>query len=445
MNSAKFKEYLRDTVDQCRLPGATSCLLENDEIYSGSSGYIDSNKTLAYSSESIIRVGCLAKVFTATLIMMLVDEERISLESTLVQFIPELADEKYGLSKITIEQLLNHSSGLISGLWSGECTIVDTHNIVALVSILSEKDLFVQNPGISASYSSLGYIFLALVIEKVRGRTWISEVNQKIFIPLEIFCWQLDDSNLKKRLAPQGDCLQTGFDTDRLIPEPPEAIHCAVGGSLALTANDLIKFSQVFIGGNLQKSLLSDNAIRLMQEKISTPAGPWPGLTGLAFGFLAYDDGSFGFTGNGINNHVLLRYNPKSRIALTVVANYHSATLLFETLWRGISKRESLNNSAANMGFEDDFDTTKVIGTYTDGMLRYDIRRIEGGEFRIVYSNMHLPNDSFKIEAEIIHLNANHFVAPEIGNFSNLWLIDNLDRKSMKIWNGITLFKKISD
>jgi hypothetical protein len=59
-----------------------------------------------------------------------------------------------------------------------------------------------------------------------------------------------------------------------------------------------------------------------MQRNIADPSGSWANMKGLAYGWLAYADGSYGFSGDDVRQHVLIRILPEKNSGLVIVANY---------------------------------------------------------------------------------------------------------------------------
>ena len=135
------------------------------------------------------RAGSLTKTYVATVVLQLAGEGKLSLGDTVERWLPGLVP---GGDKITIRQLLNHSSGvpefdqdprvlkpyLAGNLhyhWSPQ----------ALVRIaLSHKRPFA--PGARYSYSNTDYLLVGLIVEAATGRSLAAELAQRIFIPLNL-------------------------------------------------------------------------------------------------------------------------------------------------------------------------------------------------------------------------------------------------------------------
>jgi CubicO group peptidase (beta-lactamase class C family) len=128
-------------------------------------------------------IGSVTKQFTAVAILKLVEAGKISLDDDFTTYL------KYDTKgrKITIDQLLNHTSGIASyteieefGSLVPQALPRDT-----LLRILETKDLLFE-PGEALIYNNSAYFFLGLIIEKVTGKTYEEYLNEVIFEPLSM-------------------------------------------------------------------------------------------------------------------------------------------------------------------------------------------------------------------------------------------------------------------
>ena len=146
------------------------------------------NKVDAYTTYEI---GSLTKAFTATAVFQLCERWKLSLDSTLGQFFP---DFEYG-KDITVYHLLHMQSGLRKDFVSGETFLDENGNPNTeefrryyydgftdeeLLSMLfSDEPEF--TPGTRYAYSNTGYTLLAMIIEKITGKSYEEYVQENIF------------------------------------------------------------------------------------------------------------------------------------------------------------------------------------------------------------------------------------------------------------------------
>ncbi|WP_328471541.1 serine hydrolase domain-containing protein [Streptomyces sp. NBC_00448] len=140
------------------------------------------------------RIGSATKTFTATVVLQLVGEGRISLDDTVEHWLPGVVrgDGRDG-SRITVRQLLQHTSGIpevegdIPSLNSAsgyEAERLRTYTPEELAA------LAMRNPSTAApgtfAYSDTDYILLGMIIKKATGHSWAAEVNSRIIRPLRL-------------------------------------------------------------------------------------------------------------------------------------------------------------------------------------------------------------------------------------------------------------------
>jgi len=127
------------------------------------------------------RLASVTKPFTAMCIMKLVESGRLSYEHNLQQIFSEFP--AYGRS-ITIRHLLQHTSGLIAY----EALIPDTATVQVLdkdvLRMMMSQDSTYFPPGTQYRYSNSGYAVLAMIVEKVSGKSFAKFLQENIFKPL---------------------------------------------------------------------------------------------------------------------------------------------------------------------------------------------------------------------------------------------------------------------
>lgn len=154
--------------------------------------------TVAPSVNTHYRQGSITKTFVSTVILQLVGSGKMSLSDTVAKWLPGLITQNGNDgTKITVQQLLQHTSGLpdYASVPSFFKTIDNAADFYAnnthqyaptdLVNIAqSQAPLFA--PGSSWSYSNTNYIVAGMIIQKVTGNNWATEVNNRIIGPLKL-------------------------------------------------------------------------------------------------------------------------------------------------------------------------------------------------------------------------------------------------------------------
>ncbi|MGW0971770.1 serine hydrolase domain-containing protein [Streptomyces sp. NPDC002516] len=190
---AAMEAAVRDGV-----PGVTATATGPHGTWSATAGLGDLRTGAPRSTADRYRVGSITKTFVSTVLLQLEAEKRLSLDDTVDHWLPGLihGNGNDG-TRITVRQLLNHTSGIFN--YTADEDFVATHfardgflrhrydtltpeQLVAVA--LSHKPDFA--PGTSWNYSNTNYVLAGMVIEKVTGRSYASEIRDRIVKPLQL-------------------------------------------------------------------------------------------------------------------------------------------------------------------------------------------------------------------------------------------------------------------
>lgn len=132
--------------------------------------------------DTVLRIGSITKQFTATAILLLVDEGKIRLDDDITVYLPDYPTRG---QQITIEHLLTHTSGIAS-FTSKPGYMSDMARDVTVPHMIDtfKGDPLDFAPGSRYKYNNSGYFLLGAIIEKVSGQTYDKFVAERIFIPL---------------------------------------------------------------------------------------------------------------------------------------------------------------------------------------------------------------------------------------------------------------------
>jgi CubicO group peptidase (beta-lactamase class C family) len=139
-------------------------------------GFQDCARKRSMNPDAVMDIGSVSKVMTATAVLDLVGQHKLSLTDSLARFFPAAPADK---AAITIEELLRHTSGLPESLGKDE----DYVSRDWLVGHALSAPL-VAKPGESEHYSNTGYAVLAAVIESVSGLSFEQYLTQRQFAPI---------------------------------------------------------------------------------------------------------------------------------------------------------------------------------------------------------------------------------------------------------------------
>lgn len=163
-------------------PGASLTVIKDGTVlYSKAYGLVDVENNVRATTATNYRLASVTKQFTATAILKLVDQGKLSLGSRLTDVLP--GTPQYARD-VRIRNLLNHTSGLDDY----EDFVPDSQTVQVLdadvLKLLSKIDSMYFPAGTKFRYSNSGYALLALVVEAVSGQPFAVFLKQNIFEPL---------------------------------------------------------------------------------------------------------------------------------------------------------------------------------------------------------------------------------------------------------------------
>ena len=145
---------------------------------------LDNTNGKKISASTNFRMASVSKQFTAMCIVLLEKEGRISFEDPVSRFLPEIPAEVS--KKVRIKHLLTHSSGIIDY----EAIMNDSQTTQLLdadvLTLLSKQDTTYFLPGSKFRYSNSAYALLALITERISGKTFPKFVEDRIFKALKM-------------------------------------------------------------------------------------------------------------------------------------------------------------------------------------------------------------------------------------------------------------------
>lgn len=167
-------------------PGVSVAFMKNDSLFFKSYGMSSLEHNIKIDSSSVFNLASVSKQFTAFAILLLENKGKLKLADDIKTYLPRLPDYD---KKITIENLLNHTSGLRSCLQLLGLKGFTTDNVITPKDIeqviYSQSDLNF-NPNDEFSYSNSGYFLLAKIVEQVTKQSFSKFLKAKVFEPLQM-------------------------------------------------------------------------------------------------------------------------------------------------------------------------------------------------------------------------------------------------------------------
>jgi CubicO group peptidase (beta-lactamase class C family) len=330
-------------------------------------GRADIENDVPAGNDTIYRIASITKQFTAAAIMRLVEQGRVDLDAEVIKYLPEF--RAHG-ARITIRQLLNHTSGIqnITDLPALEPKMrLDLTDAQTLAIFQDEPRNF--EPGTNFLYNNSGFYILAMVIERISGQSIAEYMQRSMFEPLGLRSTSVCD---ERRVVPRrahGYIVQKGQ-----LWNPPYISHDLPkgGGNMCSTAHDLVLWAQALAGGKV----VSPESYKVMTTPgrlaDGRPIGYGLGL--FLSEFAGQEEVSHG--GDFWSFTAFLAWYPADSVAIAVLQNSGAAPAFDGFLARRIVHRLLERPNAApfpNKG--DDREFERVAGTYRIGAASIDVRR----------------------------------------------------------------------
>jgi len=172
--------FVKAEMTRQKIPGVAVAVVKGGKVVV-SKGYGLSNVELRVpvTPETVFQSGSLGKMFTAAVVMLLVEDGKLSLDDSITRFYP---DAPWRWRGITVRHLLSHTSGIPDY----EDTTLDfrkdyTEEDLARIALGMKLEF---EPGSRWSYSNTGYVLLGAIIRKVSGRFYGDVLRERVFAPL---------------------------------------------------------------------------------------------------------------------------------------------------------------------------------------------------------------------------------------------------------------------
>jgi CubicO group peptidase (beta-lactamase class C family) len=184
-------DSLLKTIYSNDAPGISIAILQKrNPVFKKNYGLADMETKEKISSITNFNIGSLTKQFTAMGILQLAEKKKLSLNDHLRKFFQDF--NKKVANKITIKELLTHSSGIIDHYdYSDTKNMKHAHDADVLNAVRNIDTTYFE-PGTHYRYSNTAYCLLALIIEKASGMSYPDYIKKNVFQPLGMnntFVW----------------------------------------------------------------------------------------------------------------------------------------------------------------------------------------------------------------------------------------------------------------
>jgi CubicO group peptidase (beta-lactamase class C family) len=408
MTAAALSAAVAAAGERHGIPGIAAALLRGDHTTSASFGTLNVETGVAVTDDSIFQIGSITKVFTATLVMQLVDAGHVEIASPIRRYLPELriAGEPVSAA-ITVESLLAHTSGILGDFFIDTGKNADaTQRYVERCAELR----YLTEPGIF-SYCNSGYGILGRLIEVIGGAPWVDQVRGKLLEPLGITALLDPEEAMLHRIAAGHVLTESGAIGLTPTPYLPRSTE-SIGARLTMSPAALLRFARMHLRDGRAPdgtALLSTRSARRMREVVVGLPIPFHHIAAYGLGWAIRDPrtGVVGHNGGTIGQSAFLLLFPQADTALAVLTNLTSGVTgaAFEDILAAVTAVDgTLALPAAPVADpERGVDAAPLVGRYDTAMSTIDVRR-DGAHLVAVVTQQYagaiarLPDVAYRLE-----------------------------------------------
>lgn len=331
---AWLDERLPQLLRKYDVPAAGWAVLFDGRVVDGAAGLLSRTTGVEATADSVFQIGSITKLWTASLVMQLVDEGRIGLDDPVRQHLPEfrIADEA-AAGVITVRQLLDHTAGFEGDIFTDTGTGDDcVEKLVATLDGVAQ--LFA--PGERFSYNNAGYCVLGRLVEVLREQPFDTCLRAHLAAPL----------GLTHTATSPVEAIMFRAAVGHVEPEPGAAVvpapiwamarsNAPAGSMLTMRPRDLIAFARMHLedgrAADGTQVLAPGTPARMQAHQVGLPDLGLMGTSwGLGFERFDFPTGTLvGHDGNTIGQAAFLRLLPTAGLAVALLTNGGDAAQLY--------------------------------------------------------------------------------------------------------------------
>jgi len=307
-DKAKLDSFFDRLNEKHKAMGSLVITKDGKVVYSRIIGYslVNGDEKKPLTAATRYRIASITKMYTAVMILQLVEEGKLKLDDKLQKFVPQIANAP----KITIAQILAHRSGIHDALLdknllpAGGMDVKTKDELLAIIA----KGTPDFEPDAKHSYSNSGYAILGHIIEKLTGKSYEEALGERITSKIGLRDTYIATGNLDGNKNEALPHMNLGGDWKPVPETHPKLLFGA--GAIISTPNDMAKFIQALFDGKL----ISQESLNLMK---TIRDGDGSGMEPFTFAGKTF----YGHTGGGSSDGAWLAFLPEEKLAVAYTTN----------------------------------------------------------------------------------------------------------------------------
>lgn len=248
-------EYIQDVMTKQQIPGMSVAILKEGELLLMKGyGMANLEHSVLATEKTVYEVASVGKTFTASVVMMLVEEGVIELDRAIAKYLDNLPTAWHS---VTVRDVLSHQSGLpsyteVENYWTD--VIRYRLSQTEIIDLVRDLPLMFQ-PGEYYSYDNTGYYLLGMMLQQITGKSYADLMQERLFKPLNMTATRMNNPN---EIVPHRS---SGYHwhKDKLINKPyySPSVTFSAGGQLS-SIEDMAKYELELCNPTLLQQLTLD-------------------------------------------------------------------------------------------------------------------------------------------------------------------------------------------
>ena len=253
----ELQSAINQTVADYNLPGGSVSVIAPDgTTWTGTEGFSNLEANTPLNPDDRFVIASITKMFVATTTLQLVEEEKLSLDDTMSQWLPDIASQIPNGDIITVGQLLNHTSGirevndeLVDAIEANPERALEEWTTEELIALIYDK-ASTSEPG-QSGYSNTNYLLLGEIVEAATDSTLNAQLESRIFEPLGLDNTFYDLPSEIPGGYVNGYQLNENGMLENTNPQYHPSLVVQADGGIISTPTDLARFAQGLFTGEI--------------------------------------------------------------------------------------------------------------------------------------------------------------------------------------------------
>ena len=283
------------------------CIREGENVvYNKGYGFADIQNNIAADRLTKYKIGSITKTFTAVMIMQLIEENKLTLDTKLSRFYPKIPNAE----KISIYDLLHHRTGIVDYINGDTITaknIYRFHSKEEMIQKITDyKTLF--EPGTKHEYSNSNYNLLGYIIETLTKKSYAENLQTRIVKKANLVNTYFPSEKINTAKGESYSYTNNGSQWEKITEWENSIAYSA--GAIISTPADVTRFMYTLFDGKLIKP----SSLEQMKE---IKEGYGKALMQFPFGERRF----YGHTGGIENFRAVVGYYPTEKLGISLIVN----------------------------------------------------------------------------------------------------------------------------